>query len=161
MTKYESTIKHSYAPNDRVYEKLSDMNNLKVLQERVMDPAFINVIKQQAGDKVNDAQITQLQDSIQKLRFDQDSVSGHVDQLGVDMTLRIVEREQPKLVKLVLDNSPVPATLWIQLLPATDGGTKMKLTVGVELNFFMRKMIEGKLKDGVERMADMLAMIPY
>lgn len=161
MTKYESTVKHSYAPNDRVYEKLSDLNNLKVLQERVMDPAFIDVIKQQAGDKVNDAQITQLQDSIQKLRFDQDSVSGHVDQLGVDMTLRIVEREQPKLVKLVLDNSPVPATLWIQLLPATDGGTKMKLTVGVELNFFMRKMIEGKLKDGVERMADMLAMIPY
>lgn len=161
MTKYESTIKHSYAPNDRVYEKLSDLNNLKVLQERVMDPAFINVIKQQAGDKVNDAQITQLQDSIQKLRFDQDSVSGHVSQLGVDMTLRIVERDQPKLVKLVLDNSPVPATLWIQLLPATDGGTKMKLTVGVELNFFMRKMIEGKLKDGVERMADMLAMIPY
>lgn len=161
MTKYESTIKHSYAPNDRVYEKLSDLNNLKVLQERVMDPAFINVIKQQAGDKVNDAQITQLQDSIQKLRFDQDSVSGHVSQLGVDMTLRIVEREQPKLVKLVLDNSPVPATLWIQLLPATDGGTKMKLTVGVELNFFMRKMIEGKLQDGVERMADMLAMIPY
>lgn len=161
MTKYESTVKHSYAPNDRVYEKLSDLNNLKVLQERVMDPAFINVIKQQAGDKVNDAQITQLQDSIQKLRFDADSVSGHVDQLGVDMTLRIVEREQPKLVKMVLDNSPVPATLWIQLLPATDGGTKMKLTVGVELNFFMRKMIEGKLQDGVERMADMLAMIPY
>lgn len=161
MTKYESTVKHSYAPNDRVYEKLSDLNNLKVLQERVMDPAFINVIKQQAGDKVNDAQIAQLQDSIQKLRFDQDSVSGHVSQLGVDMTLRIVERDQPKLVKLVLDNSPVPATLWIQLLPATDGGTKMKLTVGVELNFFMRKMIEGKLKDGVERMADMLAMIPY
>lgn len=161
MTKYESTIKHSYAPNDRVYAKLSDLSNLKVLQERVSDPAFISVIKQQAGDKVSDEQIAQMQEKLQQLRFDQDSVSGHVDQLGVDMTLRIVERDEPKLVKLVLDNSPVPATLWIQLLPATDGGTKMKLTVGVELNFFMRKMIEGKLKDGVERFADMLATIPY
>lgn len=161
MTKYESTIKHSYAPNDRVYAKLSDLTNLQVLKDRVNDPNFINMIKAQAGDKVNDEQIEQLKQRFESLQFTTDSVSGHVDQLGVDMTLRIVEREQPKLVKMVLDNSPVPATLWIQMLPATDGGTKMKLTVGVELNFFMRKMIESKLSEGVERFADMLAMIPY
>lgn len=161
MTKYESTVKHSYAPNDRVYAKLSDLTNLQSLQERIADPNFINVIKAQAGDKVKPEQIEQLKERVQQLHFDRDSVSGHVDQLGVDMTLRIVEREEPKLVKLVLDNSPIPATVWIQLLPATDGGTKMKLTIGVDLNFFMRKMIEGKLKEGVERVADMLAMIPY
>lgn len=161
MTKYESTIKHNYAPNDRVYAKLSDLTNLQVLAERINDPNFVNAIKAQAGDKVSDEQIEQIKERIQSLTFTTDSVSGHVDQLGTDMTLRIVERDQPKLVKMVLDNSPVPATLWIQMLPATDGGTKMKLTVGVELNFFMRKMIEGKLKDGVERLADMLAMIPY
>ena len=161
MTKYESTIKHSYAPNDRVYAKLSDLSNLQVLKDRISDPNFVNMIKAQAGDKVNDEQLEQIKERVQSLEFTPDSVSGHVDQLGVDMTLRIVERDQPKLVKLVLDNSPVPATLWVQMLPATDGGTKMKLTVGVELNFFMRKMIEGKLKDGVEKMADMLAMLPY
>ena len=60
-----------------------------------------------------------------------------------------------------LEGSPVPGTLWLQLLPSSDGTTRMKLTVGVELNFFMRKMIEGKLKTGIDKLADMLAMIPY
>lgn len=161
MTKYESTIKHSYAPNDRVYAKLADLSNLQVLKDRIGDPNFEQMIKAQAGDKVTPEQIEQIKEKVQNIEFTTDSITTHVDQLGTDMTLRIVERDQPKLVKMVLDNSPVPATLWIQMLPATDGGTKMKLTVGVELNFFMRKMIEGKLKDGVERVADMLAMLPY
>lgn len=161
MTKYESSIKQNAAPVDRVYAKLSDLSNLKALQERSSDPAFVETIKERAGDKVSDEQIAQLQERLQNIQFDRDSVGGHVDQLGMDITLRIIEREEPKLVKMELEGSPIPANLWIQLLPSADGGTRMKLTIGVELNFFMRKMVEGKLKEGVERFADMLASMPY
>ncbi len=161
MTKYESSIKYNAAPIDRVYAKLSDLTNLRALQERCSDPAFLDVIKEKSNGQVSEEQISQLQERLQNLQFDRDSVGGHVDQLGMDVTLRIIEREEPKLVKMELEGSPIPANLWIQLLPAPDGGTRMKLTVGVELNFFMRKMVEGKLKGGVEQFADMLATIPY
>lgn len=161
MTKYESNIKHNAAPVERVYEKLSDLTNLRILQERMADPNFAEVIRQQAGSQVKPEQLEMIRERISQLQFDRDTVSTNVEQLGSNLTLRIVEREEPKLVKLAVENAPIGANLWIQLLPATDGGTKMKLTLGVDLNFFMRKMVEGKLKDGIERFADMLAMMPY
>ena len=161
MTKYESQIKTIAAPVERVYARLSDLNNLSVIQERLSDPNVLAFLKQQAAGKVSDEQLATLQERIKTLQFDADSVSGYVEQLGTQLTLRIIEREEPKLVKMQLEGSPVPGTLWLQLLPSSDGTTRMKLTVGVELNFFMRKMIEGKLKTGSDKLADMLAMIPY
>ena len=161
MTKYESSIKYNAAPVDRVYAKLSDLSNLRVLQERFSDPAFVDVIQQRAGNQVSPEQIAEIQNRVKDLQFDCDSVSGHVDQLGMDLTLRIIEREEPKLVKMELEGSPIAANLWIQLLPANDGGTRMKLTLGADLNFFIKQMVGGKLKDGVERFADMLATIPF
>lgn len=77
------------------------------------------------------------------------------------LSLRIVEREDPKLVKFATENSPVSGNLWIQLLPSGDMQTAMKVTLGVELNFFLKQMLKGKLKDGTERLADMLTMLPY
>ena len=160
MTKYESTVKKICAPVANVYAKLSDLSNLSAIQERLTDPAFEQIVKQQAGDQMNDEQITRLREIVQKLQFDRDSVTSAVGPLGT-MSLRIVEREEPKLVKFATENSPVSANLWIQLLPAGDMQTAMKVTLGAELNFLLKQMLKGKLKDGVERLADMLAMLPY
>ena len=160
MTKYESNIKTLYATVQRVYTKLSDLSNLQTIKDRASDPMFLQTIRQQAGDQVNEEQLAQLQEKLSQLQFTPDSVSIPVEQLGTTLTLHIIEREEPKLIKFELQGSPMPANLWIQLLPCNEG-TRMKLTVGVELNFFMRKMVEGKLKTGVEKMADMLAMMPY
>ena len=160
MTKYESTVKKIYAPVTNVYVKLSDLSNLSAIQERLTDPAFEQAIRQQAGDQVNDEQFERLRGIIQKLQFDRDSVTAVDGPLGA-MSLRIVEREEPKLIKFATENSPVSANLWIQLLPAGDTQTAMKVTLGVELNFLLKQMLKGKLKDGVERLADMLTMLPY
>mgnify|MGYP002624217168 FL=1 len=160
MTKYESTIKKIYAPVGNVYAKLSDLSNLSAIQERLSDPAFEQVVRQQAGDKVNDEQLARLRDIVQKLQFDRDSVTADAGSLGT-LSLRVVEREDPKLVKFQTENSPVAANLWIQLLPASDTQCAMKVTLGADLNFFLKQMLKGKLQDGVERLADMLAMLPY
>lgn len=160
MTKYESTVKKIYAPVGNVYAKLSDLNNLSTIQERLSDPAFEQVVRQQAGDKVNDEQLARLREIVQKLQFDRDSVTTDAGPVG-SLSLRIVEREDPKLVKFATENSPVAANLWIQLLPASDTQCAMKVTLGADLNFFLKQMLKGKLQDGVERFADMLAMLPY
>lgn len=160
MTKYESSVKRIYAPVANVYAKLSDLNNLAAIRERMADPAFEQVIRQQMGDKLNESQLQQARDIVSRMQFDRDTATVEAGPVG-SVSLRIVEREEPKLVKLQAENSPIPANLWIQLLPAGDGQTAMKVTLGVELNFFMKQMVKGKLKDAVERLADMLAMLPY
>ena len=160
MTKYESSVKRVYSPVANVYAKLSDLTNLSSIQERLADPAFEQVVRQQVGDKVNEEQLARLKEVVSKLQFDRDSVTTDAGPVG-SLSLRIVEREEPKLVKFSTENSPVAANLWIQLLPNGDGQTAMKVTLGVDLNFFLKQMLKGKLQDGVERFADMLAMIPY
>ena len=160
MTKYESTVKKIYAPVGNVYAKLSDLTNLSVIQERLADPAFEQMVRQQAGDKVNDEQLAKMREMVAKLQFDRDSVTTDAGPVG-SVSLRIVEREDPKLVKFQTENSPVQANLWIQLLPNGDAQTAMKVTLGADLNFFLKQMLKGKLQDGVERLADFLAMIPY
>ena len=160
MTKYESSVKKIYAPVGNVYAKLSDLRHLSAVQERIADPAFEQVIRQQAGDKVNDEQLARLREVVQGMQFDRDWVVVNVAPLG-EVGLRVVEREEPKLVKFTTENSPVQANLWIQLLPSGDSATAMKVTLGADLNFFLKQMLKGKLQDGVERFADMLTMLPY
>ena len=136
MTKFESTIKHIQAPQQKVYDMLSDLNNL----ERVKD--------QLPEDKLKD------------LTCDSDSVSVTVPPVG-SLTLRVVNREEPKTIKFETEQSPIPFNLWIQLLPMDEASCKMKLTVKAELNPFIKGMVSGPLQDGVEKIADALAKIEY
>ena len=57
--------------------------------------------------------------------------------------------------------SPVPFNIWIQVLPVGETASKMKVTVKAELNPFIKNMVEKPLQEGVEKIADALAMVPY
>ena len=74
---------------------------------------------------------------------------------------KIIEREEPKCVKLEATTSPIPLTLWIQMLPTSDETSKMKLTLRTELNPFIKGMVQKPLQEGIEKMAEMLAQISY
>lgn len=136
MTKFESSVKHVQASQEAVYAKLSDLNNLEHLKDRI--PA----------DKVNN------------LSFDSDSLSFEVSPVG-KITLEIVEREPCKCIKFGTTVSPLPFNLWIQIVPVTETECKMKLTIGMELNPFMKAMVQKPLQEGLEKMADALSMVSY
>ena len=75
--------------------------------------------------------------------------------------LRIVDRDEPKCIKFETENSPVPFNLWVQLLPVTDTTCKMRVTVKADIPLFLKPMLGNKLQDGVDKIADALAMLPY
>lgn len=159
MTEYKSEVKKIYAPIWRVYERLSDLNNMAVIQQGLDNPDAMERLKQQAGDKVSPEQVEQIVEKLRSLRFDTDSVSGDTP-MG-PATLRIIEREQDKTIKFAAEGMPVAANMWIQLLPAGDSECAMRLTVKADLNFFIRQMIGKKLEQGVDGLAQMLASLPY
>ena len=136
MTKFESSIKLLAYPQEAVYEKLSDLNNWEKIKDRLPE------------------------DKIKQLSFTSDTLTVEVPPVG-PITLQIVEKEPCKCIKFGTTTSPLPFNLWIQLLPVTETECKMKLTIGIEINPFMKAMVQKPLQEGVEKMADMLAMIQY
>lgn len=138
---FESSIKHVPYSQERVYNKLSDLNNLESVRER------LDLLKDKLDGKLED------------MNFDTDSLTLKVQ--GISLTLRIVEREPMKCIKFEGDKSPIPLNLWIQILSVTDEAAKMKVTIRAEVNMFMKAMVSKPLQEGVEKLADMLAVIPY
>ena len=62
-------------------------------------------------------------------------------------------------MKLATEGSPVSANVWVQLLPQGADQCAMKVTVGTELNFFMRKMVEKHLKKAPDGIATFLSQV--
>ena len=77
------------------------------------------------------------------------------------ISLHIIEREEPKCIKSETAQSPMPFNLWIQILPVDEHNSKMKVTVKADIPFMLKAMVAGPLQDGVEKVADALAQIPY
>ncbi|WP_308247005.1 SRPBCC family protein [uncultured Prevotella sp.] len=149
MTTFESSIRQIPFPQQKVYEKLSDLNNLQKLKERyaMMKDTMPEEARKQA-------------EKIQDLEFDQDSLSVNVPPVG-SIKLRVVNREEPKCIKFETEQSPIPFNFWIQLLPVTSTTCKMKLTIKAELNIFIKQMVKKPLQEGIEKIADVLQMIQY
>lgn len=135
MSKFESSIKHIPYRQQAVYEKLSDLSNLEKVRDKI--PA----------DKIKD------------LSFDSGSLTISAPMGSVSM--RIIEREEPKCIKFATENSPISANLWIQVVPEGDAACKMKLTIKADINPFIKGMVSKPLQEGLEKIADVLAMIPY
>jgi len=136
MNQFESSIKIIPYSQVRVFTKISDLNNLEGVKDKL--PA----------------------DKIQNLSFDADTISFNISPVGT-VVLKIVEREPHKSIKFETVSSPLPFNLWIQIVPITEEECKLKLTIKAEINPFIKGMIQKPLQEGIEKMAEMLANIPY
>lgn len=136
LSTYESSIKEIPYSQEKVYAKLSDLNHLEGIKDKI--PA----------DKVKD------------LTFDTDTVNCTISPVG-NVSLRIIEREPPKCIKFETVSSPVPFNLWIQIVPIGEERCKIRLTVKAELNPFIKGMVEKPLKEMLEKMVEALANLSY
>ena len=136
MGQYESSVKCIPYSQERVYAKLEDLNNLEGLKDKL--PA----------DKVKD------------LTYNRDEATVNVPPVG-NVTIRVVEREEPKCIKLEAVGSPIPVNMWIQIIPNGDEAAKMRVVIKAEVNFMLRSMIDKPLKEGVEKIAEALSLIAY
>ncbi len=136
MTEYVSEIKQIPQNDEQIFTLLSDLSNLERVKDRIP------------------------QDKIKDFEFDKDSCSFSVNPVG-KITFQIVDREPFKTIKFQTTNSPVPLFLWIQLKQVADMDTRMRLTVRAELNSFLKPLVEKPLKGALEKIATVLAALPY
>lgn len=135
MTTIESSIRQINAPQQAVYNMLSDLGNVEKLRGKIPE------------------------DKVQNLEFDHDSISVKT-QLG-SVKLAIVDREEPKMIKFETQESPLPFNFWVQILPLDATTSKMKLTIKADINPFMAGMVKKPLQEGIEKIADALQAIQY
>ena len=148
MTKFESSIKQIPHSQRSVYAMLSDLSNIQRLKDHLPEEATDN-------DEMN-----KVKDKLKNLSFDQDSLLINVDPIG-QVSMRIIERDEPKMIKLESEKSPFAFKFWIQVLPVTEASSKMKLTIDADIPFFAKSMVAKPLQEGIEKIADALAMIPF
>ena len=148
MTKFESSVKQVPHSQKSVYAMLSDLSNIQRLKDHLPEEATDN-------DEMN-----KVKDKLKNLSFDQDSLSINVDPIG-QVSMRIIERDEPKMIKLESEKSPFAFKFWIQVLPVTEASSKMKLTIDADIPFFAMSMVAKPLQEGIEKIADALAMIPF
>lgn len=138
---FESNVKHISYSQERVYGVLSDLSNMERMRDKL------------------DEMKSKLEGKIEDMSFDRDSLSIKVQ--GINLTLRIIEREPMKCIKFEGDKTPIPMNLWIQILPVSEEESKIKVTIRAEVNMFMKAMVSKPLQEGVEKLAETLARIPY
>ena len=135
MTTIESSIRQIDYPQQAVYNMLSDLNNISKVKDKLPE------------DKIKD------------LQFDSDSITV-ASPMGA-VTLVIVDRAEPTMIKFETKQSPVPFNFWVQVLPVPPTTSKMKLTIKAELNAFIAGMVKKPLQEGIEKIADALQAIKY
>jgi len=135
MTTYESDIKTISSNEEVVFGILSDLNNLNGILEH-----------------------TTLTDKVRDLQFQPDSCSFIIEGFG-RMGFKIIEREPFKTIKLLSENTPVEINVWIQLKQKTENETQMKLTLKADLPVMIKMMIDKKLKEGINLIADVLTKL--
>lgn len=158
LQKYESEIKYLNFEQTLVYEKLSDLRNLDNLRQKIADPAAADLLKSNLPPKIKPEQIDKFREYAEKMELGADYIK-IASPMG-EVTLRLVEQEAPKCLKFAGEGAPLPLTMWIQLLPTAEG-CKMKLTIGAEVNMFMKAMVNKPLQKAANGLADMLARLPY
>lgn len=153
LSKYESEVKQLSLPQAEAFARFSDLRNLGTLRDKLQDPEVQAKMEQHVpSDKLSEARR-----QLESMQFDADSVTLSTPVGGI--TLRVVERDEPKLIKLQSEGSPMPLTVWLQLLPVGPAESKLKVTVGAEVNMFLKGMVSKPLQQAADGLANILCVV--
>jgi len=134
MTKIESKIGKISNSDKRIFNYLSNFNNLE------------NIIPR---DKVTNWKSTE------------DSCHFSMSGIG-DLGMRIIEKEANKLIKITGDSQvPLKFFFWIQLKQVAENDTRIKLTIKADLDPMMKIMSIKSMEKFVNMLVDELEKFPF
>jgi hypothetical protein len=146
LEKYTSQVKEINQNEQVIYNYLSNFENLSVY----LNSGLIEKIT----EKVPQIKITDFSS-------DRDSCKFNITGLGL-AEIRITNREPFKTIKVESSGGlPISLTFWIQLMVVDNFSTKMRLTLHAEMSLMIKMLAGGKLGEGIDRLADTLASLPY
>lgn len=144
MAIYNSAEVSLHAPAETVFEKLSNLENLRSLLDKV--PA-----DQIPEDK------RQMFDSI-KITPDTISVPG--GPVGA-LTFRVKEKVAPTLIKLDGEGAPVAMSLAMHITPDGAEYSRAKVVIDIAIPAMLKPMVNGPLQQMANQFSQVLKAIPF
>ncbi|MBP8944640.1 MAG: SRPBCC family protein [Paludibacteraceae bacterium] len=135
MTNYESEVKTIFSNIEKVFNQLSDLTNLESLLD---------------GNK------SEVKDKLKDLQFDADSFNFSIETFG-KIGFRIIERKPFEIVKFQSEYFPVKMNAWIRLNETAENETNMKLSIEADIPLMIKVMVDSKLKEMVNLLADTIS----
>lgn len=142
MAIFQSPVADINAPAQVVFDRLSNLNNLKELMARVPE------------DKIPADQ----RDMFNAVKVDSDSITFPAGPVG-EITLRMAEKVEPKLIKLVGVGTPVNLSLSLDIDSVDETHSTGRVNVDIAIPAMLKPMISGPLNKLVTQFAQLLPAV--
>lgn len=130
-------------------------HNIELIYSKLSNPSMFKEKLENNMDRLPD----EAREHLDKVKFEDDGIS--IDSPMGAVKLSVSESVEPNLVKYVAESSPVPFGLTINLEAIDEEHTNAIAEINIELPFMLRAMVGGQLKEGAQKMGEVLAKLPY
>lgn len=144
MATYKSEKIGIAYPAATVYAKLSNLEGLGEMLRNV--PA----------DKVPADKM----DMLRQVKVTADTISFPAGPVG-DITLKVIEKDEPHLVRLEGVGTPVPIALALHIIPLTPDTCETYVEIDVQIPAMLKPMVNGPLQQMADQFGNMLRQIPF
>ena len=144
MAEYKSEETPIKASAEAVYRKLSNLEGLKELLERVPE----DQVPADQRDLFNQVKITP------------DTISFPAGPVG-DLTLQLTETVEPTFIKLEGVGAPVPMALMLHIHPSTEVSCSVQVVIDLKIPAMLKPMVSGPLNKMVSQFAEMMRNLPF
>ena len=146
MATYNSEEISLMAPAGAVYSKLSNLDNLRSLLEKV--PA----------DKIPADKL----EMFNSISVTPDSVTVPGGPVGA-LTFRMKEKVEPTLIKLAGEGLPpgIALSLSLHITPEGESTSKAKVTIDISIPAMLKPMVSGPLQKMADQVGQVLRAIPF
>ncbi len=127
------------------------------IYSKLTNPSLIKSQIEANADRIDD----EARQHLDTVKFSEDSIAIQSPMGEVTLSLDHNNSIEGERVVYTASSSPVPINMVINLQPQEDQTTMSTAELQLELPFFLRKMVEGQLKEGAERFGQLLARIPF
>ena len=144
MATYSSEEVIITAPAEKVFRKLDNLEGL--------------------GEMLSNAPADQIPEEkramLSQIAVTQDTISFPAGPMGA-ITMRKTMSEEPVLIRLEGEGTPVPMSLSLHILPQGEDMCGARVEISIEIPAMLKPMVNGPLKKMTEEFARMLRVVPF
>lgn len=124
---------------EAIYRKISDLTNLEELHQL----------------------LEERQVKVSSLSSDRCEIQAQVMKFSADLALVVSERIPTEEVRYQIEHDMLPATVSIRLTPQESEGSTLVVSMEAKVNPFIAGMVQPRLEEAVQYIANMLGQIRY
>lgn len=144
MTTIKSERKIIAASDEKVFDKLSNLENLKPLLEQI------------PRDQIPEDK----REMFDNLKITSDTISIPAGPVG-DVTLRMTDRMPYSLIQLSGEGTPIPLFMRLEIEGKGSDESEVQVSVSLDIPIMLKPMVSGPLKQIVDQFAQVLSAIRF